>query len=349
MQLSTATSKTGLPADAQERAFKARQARMAEEEDQARTALAELSEYYRSERVRLLGADNDRLLREFAESHYRGDTNGPVARRTDEEQRAAREGTAAFAAEHRIDLSRLGPLHTEVDRRFDRIVTAGQSSEVEVVDGERDPELDKTYWSFASWDPGGAWWTSNHKFWVERFDSLFLPAWNRSGSLMRMHMWDTGNHDEFIVWRNNGYCVEYKMPKTGPVRISFGVTCAFDEHELDGDDEWGPSSISASVQERGVFEVYSGWWDYTPDTQSYSWSLAPETRINKATYVRRNPVAGGVFRSCTVTTSTVFPAGASIVIYAGTEQRLNATANDTSIIAGVNSSWYFHWITVDAV
>lgn len=133
--------------------------------------------------------------------------------------------------------------------------TGGRGMNTAIHDGhetERAGEpSDAAFSSFGSWDAGGSWWFSNAHQWLERFDSHFLPAWNRSGSHIRMQIWNTDNRDNFDGRRNNGYLVEYRMPHTRPVTIRLGVTCAFTEHELYGDDEWDPSDCHAATIDRG--------------------------------------------------------------------------------------------------
>jgi len=125
-----------------------------------------------------------------------------------------------------------------------------------------------TFTSFGNWDAGGSWSFSHADHWLERFDSHFLPAWNRTGSNIRMHMWNNDGRDRFHGHRNNGYLVEYRLPTTKQVTIELDVTCAFSEHELYGDDEWGESDCHGAAIETGLFETYSGWDYYTPTART---------------------------------------------------------------------------------
>src|SRR5688500_14474082 len=87
--MSITTPRTTLPPDAATRAFAARTAQTAEDDRRVRAALDGLSERYRSERVRLLGARNDQVLREFAAAHRRmPNPDGSISRPTEEERRA---------------------------------------------------------------------------------------------------------------------------------------------------------------------------------------------------------------------------------------------------------------------
>ena len=349
--MSITTHRSTLPRDAAERAFAARTARMAEDDRRARAALDGLSERYRSERVRLLGADNDRVLREFAAAHRRRpNADGSISRPTEEERRAARRAVADLAAAHKIDLGVLAPLHAEMDVQFRRITTPTLSREVEVTAADVAPPVPSaTFTSFGHWDAGGSYWFSNSSNWVERFDSLHLPAWNRTGSDIRMHMWNTDNRDKFRGNRTNGYLVDYTMPSAGRLQITMGATCAFTERILNGDDEYGISDCRLSAGGLGLIEVYSGWDDPTPDSQNYSYGLSGYTMIGGAISFHENPVPAGAFRSATVTTNTYFPAGAPVLVYAATFQELYASVNDTSVDAVINDSWYISWISVNRV
>lgn len=349
--MTTTTHRTALPPDAAERALAVRTARMAEDDRRVRSALDALSERYRSERVRLLGADADRLLREFAAAHRRAPGgDGSITRATEEQRRAAQRGSADFATHHGIDVGALATLHADLDRRFREITARDLSPDVGVSAPDVAPPAPSAFFTwFGQWDAGGSYWFSNSSNWVERFDSLHLPAWKRTGSDIRMHMWNTDDRDRFHGHRNNGYLVEYTMPAAGRLRIGMGATCARTERILNGDDEYGVSDCHVSAGGLGLFEVYSGWDDYTPDSRAYSYGLSGYTHINGSEERYDSPVPAGAFRSASATTSTHFPAGAPVLIYAATFQELTASVNDTSVDAVINDSWYVDWITVDRV
>jgi hypothetical protein len=349
--MSITTPRTTLPPDAATRAFAARTARTAEDDRRVRAALDVLSERYRSERVRLLGARNDQLLREFAAAHRRmPNPDGSISRPTEEERRAARRAVADLAVAHKIDLGVLAPLHAEMDVQFRRITARAVSPEVEVTAPDVAPPVPSAvFTSFGHWDAGGSYWFSNSSNWLERFDSLHLPAWKRTGSDIRMHMWNTDNRDKFHGHRTNGYLVDFTMPAAGRLQITMGATCAFTERILNGDDEYGISDCRLSAAGLGLIEVYSGWDDPTPDSQNYSYGLSGYSAIGGAISFHENPVQAGAFRSATVTTNTYFPSGAPVLVYAATFQELYANVNDTSVAAVINDSWYVSWISVDRV
>jgi hypothetical protein len=349
--MSITTNRTTLPPDAANRAFAARTARIADDDRRIRAALDGLSERYRSERVRLLGADDDRLLRELAAAHRRTpNADGSISRPTEEERRAARRAVADLAAANGIDLRVLAPLHAEMDVQFRRITTRALSSEVEVTAPAVAPPVPSAvFTSFGHWDAGGSYWFSNGSNWVERFDSLHLPAWKRTGSDIRMHMWNTDNRDKFHGHRNNGYLVDFTMPSAGRLQITMAATCAFTQRILNGDDEWGVSDCHVKAAGLGLIEVYSGWDDPTPDSQNYSYGLSGYAAIGGATEFHDTPVPAGAFRTATVTTNTHFPAGAPVLVYAATFQELYASVNDTSVAAVINDSWYVNWISVHRV
>jgi hypothetical protein len=244
----------------------------------------------------------------------------------------------------------LAPLNAEIDRQFQQITTPTLSPDVEVTTPDEPPPVPSAVFPyFGSWDAGGAYWFSNSSNWVERFNSLHLPAWNRTGSDIRMHMWNTDNRDKFHGHRNNGYLVDFTMPSAGRLRITMTATCARTERILNGDDEYGISDCHVKAGGLGMFEVYSGWDDYTPDSQNYSYGLSGYTHIVGAEERYDSPVPAGAFRGATVTTSTFFPAGASVLVYAATFQELYASVNDTSVDAVINDSWYVSWISVDRI
>jgi hypothetical protein len=159
-------------------------------------------------------------------------------------------------------------------------------------------------------------------------------------------MWNTDNRDRFHCHRDNGYLVEYTFPSQGRLSIGMDVTCAFTERILDGDDETGVSDCVAAATGRGLFEVYSGWDDWTPDSEQYSWGLSGGTYINDDDTVIDHPVPPGARRWASVKTGTVFPAGATVLVYVATHQEVTCSVNDTSIEARINDSWYLNSVSV---
>lgn len=94
-------------------------------------------------------------------------------------------------------------------------------------------------------------------------------------------------------------------------------------------------------------EVYSGWDDYTPDAQNFSWHLSPGRYIDGAEYAHKYPVAPNTFRTASITTNAAFPRDATLLVYAATQQWATASVNDTTITAGINSAWYVNWVVVE--
>lgn len=338
---------TDLPVDVIERIRTARTERAALEEARMQSQLKALQERYRAERIRLISADVDRKLEDHSIAHRLSEP----ARNDLAERSRSRAATMAYARELGVDLGAMTRQWEDTCRQFESIVTPPLSGEGKVIEpAGRQPiaqamsqsfyppwhgSWDQGFWSSTT-DPGSTTWTSQ---------SYWEPG-ARVGSHLGFNRRPSDNDDSASIAHSSGMLVQFTMPSTARLEVAIGLTRAFGQHFIDTDDEAGWSFCNVQVKESAVAEVYWDWNDWTADSHVER-VLAQSGTFSSEKWVDRIPVPAGAFRNAFLyDPNIVFPAGHTVVVYAGTQEHVYAWVDDVSVRASANAAWYVGWITL---
>jgi hypothetical protein len=140
--------------------------------------------------------------------------------------------------------------------------------------------------------------------------------------------------------------VQFTMPRTASLEVSFGLTRAFGNHFIDTDDEVGWSYCNVQIKESAVAEVYWDWNDWSADSHVER-PLANSGTISSEKWIDTNPIPAGAFRSANLyNPNIVFPSGQTVVVYVGTQEHVYAWVDDVRVRASANAAWYINWITL---
>jgi hypothetical protein len=194
---------------------------------------------------------------------------------------------------------------------------------------------DQGFWSSTS-DPGSTIWT-NQSYW---------ESGARVGSHLGFNRRPSDNDDSASIAHSSGMLVQFTMPRTASLEVSFGLTRAFGNHFIDTDDEVGWSYCNVQIKESAVAEVYWDWNDWSADSHVER-PLANSGTISSEKWIDTNPIPAGAFRSANLyNPNIVFPSGQTVVVYVGTQEHVYAWVDDVRVRASANAAWYINWITL---
>jgi hypothetical protein len=338
---------TDLPTDAADRAFRARAAR--EEAALARITqnLAAIRAEHRAQRAAILTPDVERRLREHADGSRPRD--GLVL--PDDERFRRRAAERAFAHGLGVDLAALARLHADTRERMSLAVrpAPADGAVTALPDVQPGPSALASPWH-GSWD-AGTWWSSTAvgrtSWWADI--SHHLPSANRSGSHLRFRHSHSDSDDEVLAQHTSGYLLNYTMPFTGRLAMSFAATRAFGSFFVDNDDEPGWSECWTQAEEYGIADVYWDWNDPDPDSKSGSLLISGAMTEDTEAWIDIPGVFPGTSRGVQVTTDVTFPQGHTVLVFMATRQIILAWMNDVSTTVGVDGAWYLSFPQVRAV
>lgn len=170
--------------------------------------------------------------------------------------------------------------------------------------------------------------------------SYLDAAWGCIGSHLVGHNHDASDHDEIMIYRQNGFMVPFTMPATGPLQVSADLICLFCQHHISTSDEWGWSDFHGFTRSTLVLSVY---WDYDDtETTCADQTFVPglDSRGDGESYpgtvVQVDP---GEQRSVDFYTDFAFPAGKTVWVYVGIADFVWAMLNDVAIDISLHSAW----------
>lgn len=336
-----------VPADVVDKIRTARNERAALEEARMQSQLKALQERYLAQRSGLISADLDRKLKDYSIAHRLTEP----ARNDLAERSRSRAATMAYARELVVDLGAMTRLWDDTCRQFESIVAPPLSGEGEVIEAAGQQPIaqatvqtffppwhgswDQGFWSSTT-DPGSTAWTSQ---------SYWEPG-ARVGSHLGFNRRPSDNDDGASIAHTSGMLVQFTMPWTAGLEVYVQLTRAFGKHFIDTDDEAGWSFCNVQVKESAVAEVYWDWNDWTADSHVER-VLAQSGTFSSEKWVDKIPIAAGQSRGAFLhDPNIVFPAGQTIVVYAGTQEHVYAWVDDVSVRASANATWYVNAITV---
>jgi hypothetical protein len=336
------TTVTDLPADAVERVMRARAAREEAAAEQAKRTIAAIREEHRRHRAAILPADVERALREH---HVAAPRDSRVPH--DAERLRRREAERARAASLGVDLAALARLTADTRERIAAVVRppAVDGAVTPLPDDAAPPHVADLAVAAApwhgSWDVGTSWWsTAGHRTTWLVDQSNYLPSANRSGSnLMFSHRQSDGDDDVFAQ-HTSGFLLNYTMPFTGRLSMTFATTRAFGRFFCDNDDEPGWSDCWTEAGEYGVAEVYWDWNDWEADAAGGQLLIGGVLTDDTEAWIDSPGIFPGSSRSVQLKTDVTFPQGHTVLVFMATRQAMLASLNDVSTTLGVDGAWY---------
>lgn len=337
------TTVTDLPADAVERVMRARAAREEAKSAHAKRAITAIREEHRRHRAAILPADADRALREHHIAAPPRDSRLPG----DAERLRRREAERVRAASLGVDLAALARLTADTRERIAAVVRPP------AVDGAVTPlpedaeapavadlAVAASPWH-GSWDAGTSWWsTAGHRTnWLVD-QSYHLPSANRSGSYLMISHRQSDSDDDVFAQHTSGFLLNYTMPFTGRLSMTFAVTRAFGRFFCDNDDEPGWSDCWTEAGEYGVGEVYWDWNDWEADAAGGQLLVGGVQTHDTEAWIDTPGLLPGSSRSVQLKTDVTFPQGHTVVVFMATRQSMLASLDDVSTTLGVEGAWY---------
>lgn len=353
-----------------------------QEVEKARTAkaLAAWRSRYQTERTRVIGAELQRKLHDYAAARKLPSlTPGEDDPARLQEARTQRHASFRFAHELGLNWAALAELNDKAAREVRQIVTPRrvlptfgdvQLTEPKPTEPQPLPQPGRALGplraaaaprsvSAAAYSPPyPGWW---ERLWqsaasgngrIERNDSYLWADWTRMGSLIGARNYSAGNVDYLSAYRENGYLVPYTPTQNGYLEVQFDLECAVCQHSIWLSNEWGWSDCTSWTNEAAVMSVFWSWEDFTPASEGYDigFVYGLDGNGNGDHYPGgATPALPGQRRTVTLYTTSSFTAGTPLWLYVGSQQRLFAWLNDVSADLWVNSAWYVTGIRVRSV
>ena len=343
-------SASQLPEDVEKRIRTSRTEQAALDEARVQSGLMALRERYRAGRMKLISMEIDQKLKEYSVAHRLSEP----AKYDIAERSRVRAATTAYARELGVDLGAMSRLWEETCRELENIVATPRSGESTIMESvERQPMAEASSQTFfppwhGSWDQG--FWSSTTDPSSTTWTSQSYWEWDkRVGSFLGFKRGSADNDDGAYIAHSSGVLVQFTMPRTGSLKVTAGLTRAFGKHFIDTDDEAGWSLCNVQVKESVVAEVYWDWNDWTADSHvegllAHTWTVSSEA------WRDTTPIPAGAFRVANLhDKNVVFPAGQTVVIYAGIKEEVYAWVDDVRVRANANAAWYPNWVAVTVV
>lgn len=344
------------------------------EREQIQQSLHNWQEKYRAEEIKLIGSEVREKLNNYVITNRRPEPNPEEEPRLvaigllAEERRQQRLQSLRFAQGINLDITGLMQLRRAASREFEQLIKLPSSNNKVIIE---EPDKEFNYQPFplqqanqvvpmmATFLPQySGWWDRGADSYQSgdgqaiRNDSYLWSEASRSGSCVWSKNKSASNLDYLVAYRENGFLVPYQTTQNGILKIVFDIECSFAQHFIHTGDEFGWSEYYARTNEMAVVSVFWNWEDVNPATESadvyFVWGLDSSGDGESSPGIVY-PVPAAQERTLTVYTNVSFPAGVTLWIYVGTQQRFSATVNDVSINTFVNSGWYIKRIQVNNV
>jgi hypothetical protein len=298
----------------------------------------------------------------------RRDAVRKIVERQATDQLSLRNRSLAEAKKYGINLKRLKKLQDRFHRQFDQLLDGGNSfsSGSIIVRAPKAP---------FDWPPPvlptdpdtGIYIPPFGEGWERRDISnatgagrvtenrSYLDAqWGRIGSRLVAHNHDASDHDEIMIYRQNGFIVPFTMPTTGVVEVSADLVCLLCRHGISTSDEWGWSDFHGFTRSTLVLSVF---WSRDDPNELVSeiviQSFVPglDCRGDGESYPGMVvQVDSGQLRSVRFApTDIAFPAGKTVWVYVGIADFVWAMLNDVSIDISLESAWHVSSLAILSV
>ncbi|MBC7920854.1 MAG: hypothetical protein H7Z75_07145 [Ferruginibacter sp.] len=335
---------------------------------------------FQQQRTQLLGAENEQLLRAYTQQHRVANPaliDTPTLAATRQLNQVAtqqRSDSVQYAQKLGVDLAALKRLQQDFKGQFQALTDQGQRNNLEMkvlaVENSQQPSAQQGGSSIPSpeaaapnsavqyppynagwWDRGGdAYQSGNGR--IKQFASTLHGPGALIGNTIWSQNLSAGNVDYLVSYRENGLMLWHTMPYTARLRVEVDYHCVYCQHCIQTWDEYGWSDGWGWTNEAAVMSVFWNWEDVTPATENFDYNLVWGLNFSgdgEKSPGLQYPVSGGLVRKMSLTTQSSFPAGATVVVYVGAQQRMRAQLNDVGINTFVHSQWYVSQINVQNV